>query len=52
MCCACLQVVRELELPEDWPGEGDNHLGLLVSETVKVRSCVQRQLLYLLEILQ
>lgn len=30
------QVVRELQVPEDWPRGDENHLGLLVNETVQV----------------
>lgn len=31
-----MQLVRELDVPEGWPGGDDNHLGLLVNETVQV----------------
>jgi hypothetical protein len=31
-----LQVVRELQVPEDWPPSDDNDLALLVNETVQV----------------
>lgn len=36
MLFVLVQVVRELELPEGWPAGDDNHLGLLVNETVQV----------------
>lgn len=31
-----LQVVRQLEVPEGWPTNDDNHIALLVNETVQV----------------
>lgn len=30
------QVVRELQVPQDWPPSDDNDLALLVNETVQV----------------
>lgn len=36
MLAVCLQLVRELDVPEGWPGGDDNHLGLLVNEAVQV----------------